>query len=81
MHHPLCRVEGALIQNDFFDVWNDDLGGLAEDDAAAASMLTGGSATLVELESFTDMAYSQGRTVSAVQWVPGQKVSCQASAP
>ena len=81
MHHPLCRVEGALIQNDFFDVWHDDLGGLAEDDAAAESMLTGSRSTLVELQSFADMAYSQGRTVSAVQWVPGQKVSSQASAP
>lgn len=81
MQYHICRVEGALIQNDFFDVWHDDLIGLAEDDAAAASMLTGSSATLVELQSFTDMAYSQGRTVSAVQWVAGQKVSSWASAP
>jgi hypothetical protein len=74
-------VEGALIQNGFFDVWHDDLSSLAEDDAAAASMLTGSNSTLVECQSFTDMAYSQGRTVSAVQWVPGQKVSFQACAP
>jgi len=62
----------VLIQNQFFDVWHDDLGILAEEDAAASSS---NSANLSELQSFTDMAYTQGRCVSALQWVPGQKVS------
>ena len=67
-----CRLEAVLIQNHFFDVWHDDLGNLAEEDAAASSS---NSANLSELQSFTDMAYTQGRCVSALQWVPGQKVS------
>ena len=70
--HCTCRLEAVLIQNQFFDAWHDDLGILAEEDAAASSS---NSADLSELRSFTDMAYTQGRCVSALQWVPGQKVS------
>ena len=74
MWHPVlihCRVEAALIQNWHFDVWHDDLASLAEDDAGASAAPV---VTLSELQSFTDTAYTQGRYVSAVQWVPGRKV-------
>ena len=60
-----------LTLNQSFDVWHDDLGSLAEEDATAAS---GNGATLSELQSFTDMQYSQGRCVAALQWVPARKV-------
>ena len=70
--HSLCRVEAALIQNGHFDVWHDDLASLAEDDAGASAAPV---VTLSELQSFTDTAYTQGRYVSAVQWVPGRKVN------
>ena len=69
--HCTCRVEAVLVQNQCFDVWHDDLASLAEEDAPAAS---GNSATLLELQSFTEMSYSQGRCVAALQWVPARKV-------
>ncbi len=69
--HCNCRLEAVLVQNHSFDVWHDDLGSLAEEDVLAAS---GVSATLSELQSFTDMNYSQGRCVAALQWVPARKV-------
>lgn len=69
--HSSRRVEAALIQNWHFDVWHDDLANLAEDDAgASAAQLV----SLSELQSFTDAAYTQGRYVSAVLWVPGREV-------
>lgn len=70
----MCRLEATLIQNGYFDIWHDDLASLAEEDAAATSMHNDSSAALIELQSFTDMAYSQGRCVSDLQWVPGQRV-------
>ena len=72
--HCTCRVEAVLIQNQCFDVWHNDLESLAEEDASAAS---GNSATLLELQSFTDMSYSQGRCVAALQWVPARKVQAE----
>lgn len=69
--HCNCRLEAVLVQNHSFDVWHDDLGSLAEEDVLAAS---GVSTTLSELQSFTDMNYSQGRCVAALQWVPARKV-------
>lgn len=60
-----------LTLNQSFDVWHDALGSLAEEDATAAS---GNGAALSELQSFTDMNYSQGRCVAALQWVPARKV-------
>ena len=69
--HCTCRIEAVLVQNHSFNVWHDDLGSLAEEDVLAASDI---SATLSELQSFTDMSYSQGRCVAALQWVPARKV-------
>ena len=39
-----------------------------------------GDLSITETQSFTDLAYSKGRTVSCIDWLPGRKgmvaVSC-----
>lgn len=69
--------EAALQQNECFDVFEDDFSGLGEDDNAPGGK---GDLSISESQSFTDLAYSKGRTVSCIGWVPGRKdmvaVSC-----
>lgn len=73
--------ESALQQNEVFDVFEDDFSGLGDDDAGGGG--GGGKGdhhSISESQSFTDLAFSKGRTVSCIGWLPGRKnmvaVSC-----
>ncbi|GAB4817587.1 hypothetical protein N2152v2_004633 [Parachlorella kessleri] len=67
---PVC--EQALQQNELADALKDEFAGLAEDDAADGS--ASGLADRVAVhQSFTDVLYSKGRALPAVQWHPVRK--------
>eukprot|EP00499_Haloplacidia_sp_CaronLabIsolate_P009410 CAMPEP_0196771506 /NCGR_PEP_ID=MMETSP1104-20130614/1722_1 /TAXON_ID=33652 /ORGANISM="Cafeteria sp., Strain Caron Lab Isolate" /LENGTH=390 /DNA_ID=CAMNT_0042141627 /DNA_START=8 /DNA_END=1177 /DNA_ORIENTATION=+ len=63
-------VEGALQQNEALDVLDDDLAGLGDDDVAFGDQA---DTRLKELRSFTDLVFSKGRRLNALDWHPTQR--------
>ena len=70
-------VESALQQNEVFDIFSDDFGTLADDDAAIGN---NSADAMHEYQSFTDLTYSKGKTVSCIDWQHSKRgvvaVSC-----
>ncbi|KAK9826349.1 hypothetical protein WJX81_000804 [Elliptochloris bilobata] len=76
------RWEAALAENAAVNILEDDLAALADEDGPSGGRA---KASLSELQSFTDLAYSKGRSVAALQWLPHRKgvvaVACIEVAP
>ena len=72
----LSGLERALQQNETFDIFEDDLATLGEDDGGPGQRA---DADIVESHSFTDLS-SKGQIVTCIQWWPGKRnvvaVSC-----
>lgn len=69
--------EFALQQNEITDTSEDHFDTLAEEDSAPGKRSEN---VISEFQSFTDLVYSKGKIVSAIDWLPGQEgvvaVSC-----
>ena len=69
--------EFALQQNEITDTLEDHFATLAEEDSAPGKRSEN---VISEFQSFTDLVYSKGKIVSAIDWLPGQEgvvaVSC-----
>ena len=60
-----------LAENAAVNILEDDLAALADEDGAPGGRA---EASLSELQSFTDLAFSKGRSVASLQWLPHRKV-------
>ena len=65
-----------LAENAAVNILEDDLAALADDDGAPGGRA---EASLSELQSFTDLAFSKGRSVATLQWLPHRKVRSAAA--
>lgn len=65
-----------MLQNEAMDVYGDDLHGLEDDEGVVNSQ----KATQAnEVQSFSDLARSKGRTIVALQWLSAPQVPMVAS--
>ncbi|CAL8465448.1 g4984 [Coccomyxa elongata] len=69
----LPRAELVLLQNAMLDIKEDELAGLGDDDTAVTVPGTKKDTSLVELQSFVDLLYTHGRSVTDLQWLPHRK--------
>lgn len=56
------------------DISEDELATLGDEDSAATAPGTRKDTSLTELQSFVDLVYTPGRSVTALQWLPHRKV-------
>ena len=70
----MARVEEALQMNEVLDVFEDQLGGLGAD-AVGVDGATQGKMADTPRTSFSTTLFSSGKSVSALQWMPGRKGS------
>ncbi len=75
----LCRAELVLLQNTLIDISEDELAALGDDDSAPTAPDTRKDSSLSELQSFVDLVYTHGRSVTSLQWLPHRKVPTFAS--
>ena len=71
LERVMVQCEEALIQNEVTDIFKDDFGSLAEEDAAGGGIRKEG--VFSESLQFTNITYSKNKVVTALQWVPGKK--------
>lgn len=65
-------MEAALLENEVVDVMADELEGLGEEGGEGGGRR---DRAISEVQSCSELQYSKGRVISAVQWLPGRKVS------
>eukprot|EP00898_Chlorokybus_atmophyticus_P001929 jgi/Chlat1/2737/Chrsp182S02893 len=77
------RCHYALGQNGAVDILADSFAGLADDEGTGGEHAKARSA-IAENQSFTELQYSKGRLLSAIDWMPNRKgmvaVSCTEAA-
>ncbi|KAK9850456.1 hypothetical protein WJX84_004573 [Apatococcus fuscideae] len=64
------RMEAALLENEVVDVMADELEGLGEEGGEGGGRR---DRAISEVQSCSELQYSKGRVISAVQWLPGRK--------
>ncbi len=64
-------MEAALLENEVVDVMADELEGLGEEGGEGGGRR---ERAITEVQSCSELQYSKGRVISAVQWLPGRKV-------
>ena len=64
-------MEAALLENEVVDVMADELEGLGEEGGEGGGRR---DRAISEVQSCSELQYSKGRVISAVQWLPGRKV-------
>lgn len=64
----------VLLQNALMDISEDELAALGDEDSSATAPGTRKDTSLTELQSFVDLVYTHGRSVTALQWLPHRKV-------
>ena len=70
MRAAAARWEAALAEGGAVDILADDLAALADEDGPPGGRA---EAALAELQSFTDVAFSKGRRMVGLQWLPHRK--------
>lgn len=70
-------MEAALLENEVVDVMADELEGLGEEGGEGGGRR---DRAISEVQSCSELQYSKGRVISAVQWLPGRKVIPRCSA-
>ena len=68
-----------LLQNSMLDIKEDELAVLGDEDSAVTAPGTKKETSLTELQSFVDLMYTHGRSVTSLQWLLHRKVIICAS--
>ncbi|XP_024543144.1 WD repeat-containing protein 63 [Selaginella moellendorffii] len=60
----------ALQQNEVLDLFEDDFASFGEEDEHAGQKTI---SVITEFQAFSDLLYSKGKMISAIDWMPGKK--------
>lgn len=63
-----------MLQNALLDINEDELAALGDEESAPPVTDTRTDTSLTELQSFVDLLYTHGRSVTALQWLPHRVV-------